>query len=165
MIFRVKVTNASSEALQRAILQQMKDACYDSAKVMREKHRLITANWKGKPDFKVYAFVGSRTRAEGRVTVGGPNAKKWWWVNEGVEERPVYAKTQRGMIFPYQGRGQSYLPKTTTQTFGGPGQRVGPITRRREVYRGIAARNFPGLARKLGEQAVWNEFGKRFYSR
>jgi len=163
MLFTLSVTSPSLDALQSDILKAMKDSCFEAAGVMRDQHSKIVGNWRGKPEFRIYSYIASRSRAEGRVTISGPNAKKWFWVSNGTKPQNYYARSKRGMRFPYQGRGNSYLPKTTAESYGGPGQRVGPWTRRKAVYyRFIAARNFPGLARKMGEQGVWLAFGKRF---
>jgi len=163
MIFKLSVTSPNSDALRADILKEMKNACFEGAGVMRDQHAKIVGNWKGKPEFRIYSYIGSRSRAEGRVTISGTNAPKWFWVSNGTKPRNYYARSKAGMRFPYQGRGNSYLPKTTAETYGGPGQRVGPWTRRKVVYnRFIAARNFPGLVRKMGEQKVWMAFGRRF---
>ncbi len=161
MIFTLQVTSPDVAKLQEDILKDMKNACFAGGQSMRDTHAKIVGNWRGKPEFRVYAYVASRSRAEARVTIGGVNKSKWYWVSNGVEARTVFARSKGGMRFPYQGVGNSYLPKTTPNSFGGPGQRVGPMTRRYRVFRGIKARNFPGLARKIGENALWAEFGRR----
>ena len=64
----------------------------------------------------------------------GGDIEKWQRIDEGTPERDIISSTT--MVFPFQGRGQSYNPKTRATWLGstpGAGQKFGPIRRTKHV--------------------------------
>jgi len=64
----------------------------------------------------------------------GGDIEKWVRIDEGTPERDIISATT--MVFPFQGRGKSYNPKTRPLWLGsqsGAGQKFGPIRRTKHV--------------------------------
>lgn len=107
----------------------------------------IFANWEHKPDISV-----SLRREEGasvlRVAPSGESATIWRWVSKGTPPHPIAARNAPRLVFPFQGAGNSYDPKTSGQgpgsiVYGGPGQRKGKLVRPMQVtHPGIEPRQF-----------------------
>ena len=77
---------------------------------------------------------------------------KWRRIDEGTEPRSRTSATT--MVFPFQGRGQSYIAKTKPRQFSSAGswKKLGPITRTHNIHdHSIEAREW---SKTLGEQRI-----------
>ena len=77
---------------------------------------------------------------------------KWRRIDEGTEPRSWTSATT--MVFPFQGRGQSYIAKTKPRQFSSAGswKKLGPITRTHNIHdHSIEAREW---SKTLGEQRI-----------
>ena len=123
--------------------KELQDGLRDVAREHRADMESFVMNWKNKP--KITQDEKKKTdRYAIRVYPTGENAKYWIFVSFGTSEHSITPKRARYLRFPYQGAGQSYVPKTTPGGgFGGAGKKLGPIQRFTGVsHPGIEARHF-----------------------
>lgn len=102
----------------------------------RNTLKKTTEGWSSAPmmDYE-YKVKGN----EAYVWIGPAGSQdmidKWRRLDEGTEEHPITPVNVPYLVFPYQGKGRSYIAKTKPRYFGqaGSGQKLGPITKRKHV--------------------------------
>lgn len=112
----------------------------------------ITSDWKHKP-----VFVVKRTPNTVSVTVTGPNAKIFRYVDEGVAPHLIRAKgggRRRGKKLLTFRTGYKAKTRPNATTYRGPGQATGPWRSKKAVrHPGSKARRFKQIiANKAKEQ-------------
>lgn len=106
----------------------------------------IVAGWKHKPN-----FIMQRTRNTVAVTVKGPNAKVWGYVDQGVKPHIIRAKNKPLLKF----RGGKYSAKTRAgnSKYRGPGTSSGGWVSKKQIrHPGSVARQFTRIIRNKWER-------------
>lgn len=155
--FRFEVTETKVDLT--AIWPPLKSAARSSAEDVKKMEEEIVGNWKDKPTFSVQETEADMVVTYELVPVGPSDGiLKWRAVSRGAEGKTFGPKTAQALVFPYQGKGQSYIPKTTRSTWGGPGVKVGPISRFKKV-------DWPGIEPRQFEETVMGKYKPTFVSK
>lgn len=124
---------------------------------LKEMEGAVVGNWANKPTF----VVQERTEGyhyEAEIIPTG-NISHWRWVSRGTEGKVFGPKNAPALVFPFQGAGNSYVPKTSTGLFyGGPGRKIGPVRKFSKV-------NWPGIKPRMFEESLMAKYRPTFQAR
>jgi hypothetical protein len=115
------------------------------------------ANWKTQVDFEGRKVINQDSISVYVYPTTGKDI--FGFVSKGTKDHdiPSQPKGPRQFLqFPYQGPGQSHIPKTTPGGgYGGPGVKIGPVTRFKQVHH-------PGIRPRNIEKHVKDEYQPEF---
>lgn len=123
--------------------KELKQGLYRSAQSMRAEMKSFVENWQHQPTLEMKSKRES-DRFIIRIYPTGENAKYWIWVSFGTKGKVIRPVRAKHLVFPYQGEGVSYAPKTAPWGFrGGAGKKLGPVRKFNAVkWPGITPRQF-----------------------
>lgn len=136
MPFTVKATAIVPKGFDaKEVEQEVFRALVKEGKKDKDEFRKTTEGWSSAPPMAYKPKISSK---EASVWIGPFGTEdlvdKWVRIDEGTEPRDIISSTM--MVFPFQGRGRSYNPKTRPGWIGsvpGAGQKFGPIRRTKHV--------------------------------
>lgn len=155
MAFTIKVQVIAPKGIDvKAVKQNIDGALAQQGEELKRWFEYTTATWSGeKPTF---AWRKGITGSDAWVWCGPKGSdsaiEKWRRLDEGTPEHDIVPVRAQYLRFPWQGRGRSYLAKTTVgHLVSHPGgNKLGPIQRFRAVHHpGTEARRWSIV---LGEQ-------------
>jgi len=140
-----------------AIFPVLADTARGCANDLKAMEQAVVGNWKEKPTFTVQERTeGYHYEAE---VVPTGNITHWRWVSRGTAGKTFGPKTAPALVFPFQGTGNSYVPKTSPGLFyGGPGKKVGPLRKFSKV-------NWPGIKPRMFEESLMAKYKPTFQAR
>lgn len=130
MAFTVRATAIVPKGFKvENVRREVAKALIDEGKRDRGEFNKTVQAWTRAPSMHYETKI---TDKEASVWIGpkGALAERWSWIDEGTGPRSWTSAKQ--MVFPFQGRGKSYNPKTRSLWLGsvsGAGQKFGDITR------------------------------------
>lgn len=139
-----------------SILPALKVQARECAGELQTLEEHIIADWKNKPTFKIQETESDMKVIYEIIPTG--QTLQWRAVSRGTAGKTFGPKTAPALRFPYQGKGVSYMPKTTATSFGGPGVKLGPIRSFKQV-------NWPGIAPRHFEETVMTKYKPVFRSK
>lgn len=124
------------------IRSEIAKALQDEGKHDREIFNKTVEAWTGATPTMAYRVKIEAQRAWVWIGPLGSDegVEKWIRLDEGAEPHPIVARRAPKLVFPWQGPGRSYNPKTRPTWLGsrvGAGQKYGPI-------RKVTSVNHPG---------------------
>lgn len=140
-----------------AIFPVLVDTARSCAGDLKEMETAVVGNWTNKPTFVVQEKTqGYHYEAE---IVPTGNITHWRWVSRGTEGKTFGPKAAPALAFPFQGAGNSYVPKTAAGLYyGGPGKKVGPLRKFSKV-------NWPGIKPRQFEESLMQKYKPTFQAR
>jgi hypothetical protein len=134
MAFTVRATAIVPKGFKVPKIQREVQIALDKEGKNDKKEFDKTINWSGeKPKM---AYETKITSKEASVWIGPKGAEtaieKWRRLDEGSPAHDISARRAPTLVFPWQGKGRSYNPKTRPTWMGsnrGAGQKFGPIRR------------------------------------
>jgi len=151
------VTILEADGINDVVLDAVEVGVLDGLSVLEDEIGVAIKQWRNRPEF------GRRITARTSDEVVGDlstDSAIYHWVDEGTAPTDARAKQPGGMRFRFQGRGQSYSPKT----YGGGGGdfrgQVGPIIRTKQIVnRSIEARDITDISLGDSEDDILSAIG------